>query len=374
MTPTLKLRRRVIHDHFADEIEQLYAELALAEDARRAVVLVRVPAGQAVDRHDRPGVRRVDELVVADVDPDVAEPGEEDEVSRLELRPRRVNGVRVAVLRRRCSAAARRRAARRRTSRGRSSRSRSGSRRPRRTARRGTAPRSRPPRCSGRPGDSRSRTPPPSSRHDDRRLRPGAARRAGSRRCCASSCAICDCGRSCRGAARRRASPRSCASPPRARERGGRRSVFAWRRSCRWRTIDRSYDVTWLDERRVLLRDRVERLDPRDEVVEARGAEDDGEGRLAVLRRVDRDEPLRERLLRGGEVAARDAERLSCSARAVCWTSCELRGRALVAAVRDLRARVELLELRGDALCLGLRAGNRGCRVRRRDRDAHQTC
>ena len=38
VTPTLKLRRRVIHDHFADEIEQLYAEL-LAEDALRAVVL-----------------------------------------------------------------------------------------------------------------------------------------------------------------------------------------------------------------------------------------------------------------------------------------------------------------------------------------------
>ena len=25
VTPTLKLRRRVIHEHFADEIEQLYA-------------------------------------------------------------------------------------------------------------------------------------------------------------------------------------------------------------------------------------------------------------------------------------------------------------------------------------------------------------
>jgi long-chain acyl-CoA synthetase len=26
VTPTLKLRRRVIHEHFADEIDQLYAE------------------------------------------------------------------------------------------------------------------------------------------------------------------------------------------------------------------------------------------------------------------------------------------------------------------------------------------------------------
>ena len=25
VTPTLKLRRRIVHDHFADEIEQLYA-------------------------------------------------------------------------------------------------------------------------------------------------------------------------------------------------------------------------------------------------------------------------------------------------------------------------------------------------------------
>jgi long-subunit acyl-CoA synthetase (AMP-forming) len=28
VTPTLKLRRRVIHDHFANEIEQLYASEA----------------------------------------------------------------------------------------------------------------------------------------------------------------------------------------------------------------------------------------------------------------------------------------------------------------------------------------------------------
>ena len=26
LTPTLKLRRRVVHDHFADEIERLYSE------------------------------------------------------------------------------------------------------------------------------------------------------------------------------------------------------------------------------------------------------------------------------------------------------------------------------------------------------------
>jgi len=28
VTPTLKLRRRVIHEHFADEIERLYAAQA----------------------------------------------------------------------------------------------------------------------------------------------------------------------------------------------------------------------------------------------------------------------------------------------------------------------------------------------------------
>ena len=103
VTPTLKLRRRVIHDHFAAEIEQLYAELSRRGASRgcasRRRTRRRTSAGEAVDPHDGAGVRRVDELVVADVDPDVAEAGEEDEVSGLKLRAGRVDGVRVVVLR-----------------------------------------------------------------------------------------------------------------------------------------------------------------------------------------------------------------------------------------------------------------------------------
>ena len=148
VTPTLKLRRRVIHDHFAAEIERLYAGDSAGASrgcASRRSTRTEYQPVEAVDRHDGPGVRRVDELVVADVDPDVAEAGEEDEVAGLELRPRQVRRRSRSRTARPCSAAARRRAARRRTSRARSSRSRSGSRRPRRTGRRGTASRSRPP-------------------------------------------------------------------------------------------------------------------------------------------------------------------------------------------------------------------------------------
>ena len=97
VTPTLKLRRRVIHEHFADEIEHLYA--GLAQDALGAVVLGSVRAAEAVDPDDRAGVRRVDEAPAADVDPDVAEAVEEDEVAGLELAPRDRDRVGVVVLR-----------------------------------------------------------------------------------------------------------------------------------------------------------------------------------------------------------------------------------------------------------------------------------
>src|SRR5207244_8792170 len=65
-----------------------------------------------------------------------------------------------------------------------------------------------------------------------------------------------------------------------------------------------------VDERRILLRDRVDGLDPRDEVVEAASSEDDGERRLLLLGRVDRDEPFRKRALRTCEVPASDAQGL----------------------------------------------------------------
>jgi hypothetical protein len=44
--------------------------------------------------------------------------------------------------------------------------------------------------------------------------------------------------------------------------------------------------------------------------------------------------------------------------------------RELIAAVRDLRRRIEPLELRENTLCLGLLRRDRGCGMRRRDCDA----
>ncbi len=125
------------------------------------------------------------------------------------------------------------------------------------------------------------------------------------------------------------------------------------------------------DERRVLRRDRVEGLEPVDEVVEALCPENDGEGRLAVLRRVDRDKPLGERLLRGDEIATGDAERLRVL-RKLLLEELEPCGGLLVAAVRNLRRRIELLELRENALRLRLLRRDRRCRGRRRDSDAEQ--
>ena len=81
VTPTLKLKRRVVLDHFASDVESIYR----LEDAARADEARRVPAGDRGDLDDVAGVRRVDEAPAADVDPDVAEPVEEDEVARLKL-------------------------------------------------------------------------------------------------------------------------------------------------------------------------------------------------------------------------------------------------------------------------------------------------
>ena len=97
LTPTLKLRRKVILEHFAAEVEALYAEPERElEDAAGADVGRRVPAlVEARDLDDVAGVRGVHELAAADVDADVAEPVEEDEVARLQLvlRDRRAHAV-----------------------------------------------------------------------------------------------------------------------------------------------------------------------------------------------------------------------------------------------------------------------------------------
>ena len=71
-----------------------------ADDPPRAVVPGGEPAlAEAVDLDVGPGVRRVDEVPVADVDPDVVEPVEEDEVSGLELVLRHRDAARVVPLR-----------------------------------------------------------------------------------------------------------------------------------------------------------------------------------------------------------------------------------------------------------------------------------
>ena len=121
-----------------------------------------------------------------------------------------------------------------------------------------------------------------------------------------------------------------------------------------------------VDKRRVLLRHGIDGLDACHEVVEAASAEDDGERGLLVLRRVDRDEPLRERSLPPAEIAAGHAERLMVDPKLPLELP-QLLARRLVAAVRPLRGGVELLQLREHALRLRpLRADRVGVRARDR--------
>ena len=101
VTPTLKLKRRVVLEHFADDVEGLYdgrratgvrrdrgslpasaAGWSPLGDALGADVRRRVPGlVQARDLDDVAGVRRVDELAAADVHAHVPEAVEEHEVA-----------------------------------------------------------------------------------------------------------------------------------------------------------------------------------------------------------------------------------------------------------------------------------------------------
>ena len=94
---------------------------------------------------------------------------------------------------------------------------------------------------------------------------------------------------------------------------------------------------------RILLRNRVDRLDPGDEVVEAAGTEDDGERGLLLIRRVDRDEPPLEHNLRLGEISAGDAQRLPVDVE-LALDGLQSLARRLVAAVRQLSGCIELLQ------------------------------
>ena len=87
-----------MQEHFAEEIEALYAEPHVDVQSAEIAASARAGARRRTSPSARerleilttsPGVRRVHELAAADVDPDVAEAAEEDEVARRELVVRR---------------------------------------------------------------------------------------------------------------------------------------------------------------------------------------------------------------------------------------------------------------------------------------------
>ena len=81
VTPTLKLKRRVVRGALRDRDRRALRGLEPAG----ADVGRRVPAAERGDLDHVARVRRVDEAAAADVDPDVAEPVEEDDVARLQV-------------------------------------------------------------------------------------------------------------------------------------------------------------------------------------------------------------------------------------------------------------------------------------------------
>jgi len=122
-----------------------------------------------------------------------------------------------------------------------------------------------------------------------------------------------------------------------------------------------------VDQGGILRRDRVDRLDPGDEVVETACAEDHRQGGLLLIRGVDRDEPFLERSLRLGEIATGHAECLAIDDE-LTLDRRKLLVRRLVSAVRPLGRRVELLQPRLHGLGLRtlcadlIRASTRGRR------------
>ena len=150
VTPTLKLKRSVVARALRarGRVDLFLENPAGADEARR------VGTAERRDLHDVAGVRGVDEVPAADVDPDVTEPVEEDEVAGLEIahRDRHAGAVlRVARVRQRDAhlrVDVHRRA--------RSSRSRTATRLPRRTDLPDTASRSRPRLNSARTAARRS--------------------------------------------------------------------------------------------------------------------------------------------------------------------------------------------------------------------------
>ena len=110
---------------------------------------------------------------------------------------------------------------------------------------------------------------------------------------------------------------------------------------------------------RVLARDAVHRVDSVQEVVEAPRAEQDLERRVLRVRRVDPDEPRRERRLGVAEVRLRDVE-LEAGALLVALDTGELDVRGVVRLDRALEADVQAVDLRQDLPSLALLGRDRG--------------
>jgi len=114
-----------------------------------------------------------------------------------------------------------------------------------------------------------------------------------------------------------------------------------------------------MDDGDVLRGERLHRFDPVDEIVDARRAEEHGDGRLVVARRVDVDEPRREILLRDDEVRLRGVQADPVD-REVVVDRVQPRVRRVVPIACALEARIEYLNLFEDALRLGLFRADRG--------------
>ena len=125
------------------------------------------------------------------------------------------------------------------------------------------------------------------------------------------------------------------------------------------------------EDRRVLGGDRLRAVDARDHVVEALRTEDHLERGLLV-RRVERDEALRDRALARAQVVLRDAE-LHAVLLQVVLDLRELCGGSVVLRPRALERVRELLELRLDLLGLGALGGDRWVRKGRDCREERQT-
>jgi hypothetical protein len=106
-----------------------------------------------------------------------------------------------------------------------------------------------------------------------------------------------------------------------------------------------------VQHRKILRRHRLHGLDAIHEIVDARRAEQDGKRRLVVTRRIDRDEPLHERVLRALEVRARRAERNLVDLQVV-LDDVQLLRRCEIQRARALEAAVELRDLRHHLLRL----------------------